>query len=267
MTAGKTEPHYIRCIKSNEHRLYAHKKGSFDPKLVLRQLLYAGVLELVNIRQNGYAFRPTISDFWADCKDKNLTGLAGVSNSSPPRKGILAVLLAITGKLPVPHGVPDADIDLSQYGPYTLGKNLVFGKATLQRTIDNWRVDHAMDMIQPWGRFYMMHNKYRRFEWALELMQLEWRRSLKERRLSAISPLLVSARKVARAVVAVQSLNTRRLLMAKKRQIKEAWATVSRVRRRYAAVKEWSKAASVTVALIDLTGMYVRHRRPVARSN
>jgi len=48
-----TEPHYIRCIKPNDHKAVA----SFNSLDVLKQLRYSGMLEAIRIRREGYAFR------------------------------------------------------------------------------------------------------------------------------------------------------------------------------------------------------------------
>ena len=52
-TLSSTAPTYIRCIKSN------HEKRAFklDALECLRQLKYAGMIETVRIRQQGYAMR------------------------------------------------------------------------------------------------------------------------------------------------------------------------------------------------------------------
>eukprot|EP00697_Spironema_sp_BW2_P016732 gnl/Spiro4/8126_TR4286_c0_g1_i1.p1 gnl/Spiro4/8126_TR4286_c0_g1~~gnl/Spiro4/8126_TR4286_c0_g1_i1.p1 ORF type:complete len:1210 (+),score=449.32 gnl/Spiro4/8126_TR4286_c0_g1_i1:55-3684(+) len=54
-TLNSTEPHYIRCVKPNHHKLPVAE--SFDGMLSIQQLLYAGVMEAVRIRQTGYPFR------------------------------------------------------------------------------------------------------------------------------------------------------------------------------------------------------------------
>ena len=44
-----TQPHYIRCIKPNEHKA----PGDFNTRMCLEQLTYAGVFEAVQIRKTG----------------------------------------------------------------------------------------------------------------------------------------------------------------------------------------------------------------------
>ena len=50
-----TDPHYVRCIKSNSVK----QPMNFMRRMVLDQLLYSGVLETVRIRRMGYPYRDT----------------------------------------------------------------------------------------------------------------------------------------------------------------------------------------------------------------
>jgi myosin-3 len=52
-------PHFVRCIKPNLHQ----QKDNFVPDFVRTQLRYTGVLEATRIRQEGFSWRPTFSEF------------------------------------------------------------------------------------------------------------------------------------------------------------------------------------------------------------
>ena len=52
-TLNRTEPHYIRCIKPNEHKC----AGVMVTQNCMEQLKYSGVFEAVAIRKQGYPFR------------------------------------------------------------------------------------------------------------------------------------------------------------------------------------------------------------------
>jgi myosin heavy subunit len=54
-----TQPNFIRCIKSNNQKV----SDTLDAPMVLRQLRYLGLKEVVNIRQLGYPIRRTHADF------------------------------------------------------------------------------------------------------------------------------------------------------------------------------------------------------------
>ena len=48
---GLSDPHFLRCIKPNSDAA----PNSFVPAYVMEQLKYAGVLETVRIRREGYS--------------------------------------------------------------------------------------------------------------------------------------------------------------------------------------------------------------------
>lgn len=58
-TLGRTNPYFVRCIKSNKDK----KADHFDDVCVLLQLRYTGMLETVRIRQSGYPVRILYSEF------------------------------------------------------------------------------------------------------------------------------------------------------------------------------------------------------------
>lgn len=57
MVAGN--PQFVRCIKPNE----LSTPQLFDRAKVLKQLRYAGVLETIRIRQQGFSHRILFEDF------------------------------------------------------------------------------------------------------------------------------------------------------------------------------------------------------------
>ena len=56
-----TQPHYIRCIKPNLNKA----PSAFDGGEVLRQLRYAGMMEAIRIRREGYALREAHESFYS----------------------------------------------------------------------------------------------------------------------------------------------------------------------------------------------------------
>eukprot|EP00730_Choanoeca_flexa_P004848 TRINITY_DN11819_c4_g2_i1.p1 TRINITY_DN11819_c4_g2~~TRINITY_DN11819_c4_g2_i1.p1 ORF type:complete len:960 (+),score=384.84 TRINITY_DN11819_c4_g2_i1:74-2953(+) len=56
---SKAQPHFVRCIKPNHQK----KPAIFEDGMITDQLRYTGMLETTRIRKEGYAFRPTFSDF------------------------------------------------------------------------------------------------------------------------------------------------------------------------------------------------------------
>jgi myosin-7 len=59
-TLKATSPHFIRCIKSNMLKV----ADTFDGMLVLRQLRYLGLKDVVSIRQLGYPVRKPHTTFF-----------------------------------------------------------------------------------------------------------------------------------------------------------------------------------------------------------
>ena len=63
-TLKETHPHYIKCIKPNS----AKCSHFFDNDLIMRQLRYSGVLEVVRIRREGFPVRVGFLDFYNSYK-------------------------------------------------------------------------------------------------------------------------------------------------------------------------------------------------------
>jgi hypothetical protein len=59
-TLRRTQPHYIKCVKPNT----AKAAKAFEAPLVMEQLRYSGVLEVVRIRREGFPIRLTFLDFY-----------------------------------------------------------------------------------------------------------------------------------------------------------------------------------------------------------
>jgi len=55
-----TQPHFIRCFKPNNVKA----PQSFDSRKVLRQLRYAGMMEAIRIRKQGYGHREDHATFY-----------------------------------------------------------------------------------------------------------------------------------------------------------------------------------------------------------
>lgn len=56
----KTQPHYIRCVKPN----LSKQANALESGEVLRQLRYAGMMETIRIRREGYALREDHGSFY-----------------------------------------------------------------------------------------------------------------------------------------------------------------------------------------------------------
>ena len=106
---NECEPHYIRCIKSNDRK----QAGLLDAERVRHQVRYLGLLENVRVRRAGYAYRQTFGLFAQ--RYKLLSGSTWPSGSGDARQDAAAILADV--------GVtPDA---------YRFGKTKVFVKKPL----------------------------------------------------------------------------------------------------------------------------------------
>jgi len=54
-----TTPHYVRCLKPND----SHQPHAFDPKRIVEQLRYGGVLEAVHVARAGFPVRMQHAEF------------------------------------------------------------------------------------------------------------------------------------------------------------------------------------------------------------
>lgn len=59
-TLKTTHPHYIKCIKPNENKI----PNKIVSPIVLEQLRYSGILEVVRIRREGYSIRIPVQEFY-----------------------------------------------------------------------------------------------------------------------------------------------------------------------------------------------------------
>jgi myosin-5 len=80
-TLRATKPHYIKCLKPNATK----SPHEFAPVLVMEQLRYSGILEVVRIRREGYPTRMTFREFYS------IFSLLGLLNGFPRAAAIASV--------------------------------------------------------------------------------------------------------------------------------------------------------------------------------
>jgi len=127
----KTAPHFIRCIKPNSKK----KANSLDSGEVLRQLRYAGMMETIRIRRQGYSVREDHESFY---KRFSL-----VLNSQDRSKGIEFLVNDLSKRL----GVSDAD--------WQIGHTKIFLRKELADKLANLsilRVKAAARAITKFGK-------------------------------------------------------------------------------------------------------------------
>ncbi|PFH33165.1 myosin C [Besnoitia besnoiti] len=102
---GQTEPHFIRCLKPNEEK----KALGWNASKVLNQLFSLSILEALQLRQIGYAYRRKFNEFCSHFRWLDL----GLVNSDADRKEVAERLL-------VDSGIPNSE--------WVIGKTMVFLK-------------------------------------------------------------------------------------------------------------------------------------------
>ena len=158
----KTEPHYIRCIKTNSTK----RVHSFEPDICLRQLIFAGVLECVRIRREGFPFRKTFDDFWLMCERQNLDQcMPPLPNQNMSSQQKCFELLSHA--LPHEGGHEDA--------MWQLGKTRVFMRDGVYETLIWWQKDMVTRTLQRWWRGAVIAHRFRKFRHSVTVLQQCWK--------------------------------------------------------------------------------------------
>ena len=89
-TLRSTQPHYIKCVKPNSVKA----AGALQAKLVVEQLRYSGVLEMVRIRQEGYPTLLPFRDVFLSLKALTLFALEGEHKAACEAAGVLKMVTA-----------------------------------------------------------------------------------------------------------------------------------------------------------------------------
>ncbi|XP_059420726.1 unconventional myosin-Va-like isoform X2 [Carassius carassius] len=149
-TLNATTPHYVRCIKPNDHK-YAF---TFDPKRAVQQLRACGVLETIRISAAGFPSRWTYQEFFGRyrvlMKQKDV-----LTDRKMTCKNVLEKL------------VQDQD-------KYQFGKTKIFFRAGQVAYLEKLRADKlraACIRIQKTIRCWLARKKYLRMKHAATTIQ------------------------------------------------------------------------------------------------
>ncbi|KAI1904367.1 hypothetical protein AGOR_G00004920 [Albula goreensis] len=144
-TLNATTPHYVRCIKPNDHKF----PFTFDPKRAVQQLRACGVLETIRISAAGFPSRWTYQEFFSRyrvlMKQKDV-----LSDKKLTCKNVLEKL------------VKDQD-------KYQFGKTKIFFRAGQVAYLEKLRADKlraACIRIQKTIRCWLVRKKYLRMRAA-----------------------------------------------------------------------------------------------------
>ena len=129
---NKTEPQYIRCIKSNS----AKKPNTYESEICLQQLRYAGVFEAVRVRQLGFPFRYKHAVFYMRYR---CIGTSKFLTNLPPG--------GVNSSFNFKQGCKDLLDDVAVYSPEKItpvDKVFKFGKTMMLYRADQHRRLEAM---------------------------------------------------------------------------------------------------------------------------
>ncbi|KAA0714616.1 Unconventional myosin-Va [Triplophysa tibetana] len=149
-TLNATTPHYVRCIKPNDHKF----AFTFDPKRAVQQLRACGVLETIRISATGFPSRWTYQEFFSRyrvlMKQKDV-----LTDKKMTCKNVLEKL------------VQDPD-------KYQFGKTKIFFRAGQVAYLEKLRADKlraACIRIQKTIRCWLARKKYLRMKHAATTVQ------------------------------------------------------------------------------------------------
>jgi len=167
-TLTSTTPNYIKCVKPNPLKA----KEIFDPNLVIQQLRYSGVLEVVRIRREGFPVRIGFQAFYRDfeilARGKPKDIFVGPENCTFEQAKKCADLLA-TSSLPADS--------------FQVGHSLLFlrqnGLTLMQEAVRKFYSNQVLK-IQSKYRSILLRRKFVRTIYLVIQLQKEVRRHAKQ---------------------------------------------------------------------------------------
>lgn len=183
-----TTPHYVRCVKPNKVKA----SHNYDTEMVLTQLLYAGVLETVRIRREGYPFRETYPEFWRratgagyhkmvpELADTPLPPPADYSGEGGADRSLNPALIAECrrGSESLCRHFLDPEL-------WRLGKTKIFMKPGALDIIFKAFRGVCATRISSWWKCYNGKWKYKRGRRALVKVQKGWRSYMMRKKFAA----------------------------------------------------------------------------------
>ena len=200
----RTDPHYIRCVKPNASKAV----HDYTSDMVLRQLIYSGVLETVRIRREGYPFRKPFDEFWEMCLKEGFDKLAesppGTSSKECIRKMLTSVFLG--------------NEDMKDV--WQLGYSKVFLKDAAYEFLQDFKREKLALQLQTWWRMAFPSRRYRRVKRVVLMLQKIVRRLIFANQFAALSGQTIK----------IQSAWRRKQAQVKCNLIRAAYAEVLAIR-------------------------------------
>ncbi|XP_054988898.1 unconventional myosin-IXa isoform X2 [Sorex araneus] len=166
-TLGQAEPYFVKCIRSNAEKLPLR----FNDTLVLRQLRYTGMLEIVRIRQSGYSCKYSFQDF--------------VSHFH-----VLLPRNIIPSKFNIQDFFRKININPDNY---QVGKSMVFLKEQERQHLQDLlhqEVLRRIILLQRWFRVLLCRQHFLHLRQASMIIQRFWRNYLNQKQVrnAAVQP-------------------------------------------------------------------------------
>ncbi|XP_033960405.1 unconventional myosin-IXb isoform X1 [Pseudochaenichthys georgianus] len=151
-TIEKAEPFFIFCLRSNAEKKVLH----FDEELVLKQLQYTGILQMVQIQKAGYSAKYTFKEFGG--KFRMLLPKGAIATSEQISKLFKRMQIEKTS--------------------YQIGKTKVFLKEKERQLLQdthNKEVRRHIIVLQRWFRACLMRSLFLQKRDATLIIQRSWR--------------------------------------------------------------------------------------------
>ena len=167
-----TAPHYIRCLKPNEHL----QPNSFDHGMIADQLRYAGVLEAIRVSRVGYSQRYSHQDF---VKRYRFIATEAVKASRNPTSTLAKIIAKMILEAENPNAALPSDL-LAAAG-IQMGKSKVFLRQHAFDYMEKFRgqvLSRAAVKVQSGGRRYLERCRFQDVIRKTVLLQASIRRFL-----------------------------------------------------------------------------------------
>lgn len=240
-TLAMTVPHYMKCVKPNRVQMRpVDGLVAFDEHKVYQQMLFAGVMELCEIRNKGFMFRESYTDFWRRCVRAGIADLSNLPEDMDPRKGTLAICNAA---LPIfeqgSHERQNAEraqvararlrhvADRTHRGRpfWVAGHTMLLGKASTLEHLHKYKVGKLTHRVRVWWRQQVVACTTSAFARAVRVVGTKWRKIYLQRRADVIKDDVSMLQRLAMAVLAVTRMRERRHYRLSVQILQQHWRT------------------------------------------
>eukprot|EP00941_MAST-03F_sp_MAST-3F-sp1_P005336 g5336.t1 len=200
-TLNATTPHYVRCVKPNDiHYRPVDGNGAFNAQKTYRQLLYAGVMDVVKIKKAGFPFRMTYEKFWNYIVKNNMHTIAGIPATGDARDSCeqIAKLVLPASKI-VKNEATQKEKEIFFWA---MGKTMFFGKDTTRDDLREWQQEKVSVRILGWSRYWIWLIPIQNFHRSVTTLQDHWRVVLAKRKYALVEKSLVIVQGMARSATA-----------------------------------------------------------------